>query len=103
MLGSLSCRRRLFRVRIPLRHVLPPWVLRNTDNDLAELHDYMGEMGRKVGMPLDQFVNEALDGFQAGLDQIIVGSIGPSEAFHEIVDKRVEIFEQLAQMMRQKH
>lgn len=64
----------------------------------------MGEqVGRNVGMPLDQFVNEAFEGFQAGRDQIIVGSIGPAEVFHEIVDKRRKVFDQLAQMMRQMH
>jgi hypothetical protein len=68
---------------------------------IAELHDYLGvEVGRNLGMPLDQFVTEAFQGLQSGLDQVIVGTIGPAEPFHDIVNKRRTLFENLAKMMR---
>ncbi|MCJ1376754.1 hypothetical protein MMC20_007999 [Loxospora ochrophaea] len=67
----------------------------------TELHDYMGEeRGRALGMPLDKFCNEAYEGLAAGKDQVIVGSIGPPETFHEIVDQRRGAFGALAHMMR---
>ncbi|KAG2420783.1 hypothetical protein HFD88_000397 [Aspergillus terreus] len=67
----------------------------------TELHDYMGvEVGRNLGMPLDQFVTEAYQGLQSGLDQVIVGTIGPAEPFYDIVNKRRTVFENLAKMMR---
>ncbi len=56
---------------------------------LAELHDYMGgERGRALGMPIDKFTDAAYRGLASGRDQIIIGSIGPEETFHEIIDKR---------------
>ena len=56
---------------------------------IAELHDYMGEeVGRKVGMPLDVFIEEAYNGLAAGSDTIFVGAIGPKDMFNDIVDKR---------------
>ncbi|KAE8361609.1 hypothetical protein BDV27DRAFT_147680 [Aspergillus caelatus] len=50
----------------------------------SELHDYMTpEVGRKVGMPLDQFIDEAFAGFQAGKDQVVVGSVVDEKMFYE--------------------
>ena len=67
----------------------------------AELHDYMDAgTGRQFGMPVRAFVDEAFEGLTAGSDQIIIGSIGPADAFHEIVDKRRAAFENLAKMIR---
>ncbi|KAL8658144.1 MAG: hypothetical protein Q9226_001227 [Calogaya cf. arnoldii] len=67
----------------------------------TELHDYMGqEKGRNLGMPLDQFCDQAYDGLAKGQDQVIVGSIGPKEAFMDIVNKRRAAFESLAKMLR---
>ncbi|KAL5341122.1 hypothetical protein BJX70DRAFT_359642 [Aspergillus crustosus] len=67
----------------------------------TELHDYMGEeAGRKLGMPLNEFIKQAFDGLIAGKDQIIIGSIGPAETFNEIVDKRRTAFTNLAKIMR---
>jgi hypothetical protein len=56
--------------------------------------------GRNFGMPLDQFTEEAYKGLAGGRDQIIVGSIGPADVFHEIVDKRRSAFENLCKRMR---
>ncbi|KAI4112944.1 MAG: hypothetical protein LQ345_005988 [Seirophora villosa] len=67
----------------------------------TELHDYMGqEKGRALGMPLDQFCDQAYDGLAQGLDQVIIGSIGPQENFLDIVNKRRGAFDFLAKMMR---
>ena len=51
-------------------------------------------------MPLGAFTNEAYKGLASGSDQVIVGSIGPSDTFNEIVDKRNTAFQNLAKMMR---
>ncbi|KAL8651543.1 MAG: hypothetical protein Q9210_003194 [Variospora velana] len=67
----------------------------------TELHDYMGqEKGRTLGMPLDQFCDQAYAGLARGLDQVIIGSIGPQENFLDIVNKRRGAFDFLAKMMR---
>lgn len=66
----------------------------------AELHDYMSpKIGRSVGVPLDQFIDETFAGLLSGKDQVVVGSIGPVDLFHQIVNKRRESFEELAALM----
>lgn len=61
----------------------------------------MGEdVGRNMGMPLDQFSAAAYQGLAAGKDQVIVGSIGPESTFNDIVDKRRTAFGTLAEIMR---
>lgn len=68
---------------------------------IAELHDYMGEeVGRKVGMPVDVFIEEAYSGLAAGNDTVFVGAIGPKDMFNDIVDKRRTLFDSLAKMLR---
>lgn len=69
---------------------------------VAELHDaQMGEeAGRKLGMPLDAFTEEVYKALVAGRDQIVIGSVGPAEAFNDIIDKRRNAFTALAKMMR---
>jgi len=57
------------------------------------------EAGRKFGMPLDLFTEEAYKGLVAGHNQIVIGSIGPAQAFNEIIDKRRAEFESLSKMM----
>ena len=52
-----------------------------------------------MGMPLDQFTDQAFTGLFSGKDQIIIGGIGPN--FTEIVDKRRRAFDFLTQMMMQ--
>ena len=58
------------------------------------------EAGRALGMPVDQFTDEAFKGLESGSDQIVIGSIGPAETFNEIIDKRRAAFTSLANMMR---
>ena len=71
------------------------------NNPKAELHDYMGhDSGRKLGMPLGAFTDEAYKGLASGSDQIVVGSIGPADTFNEIVDKRRTAFENMAKLIR---
>ena len=60
------------------------------------------EKGRQLGMPLGAFTDEAYKRLASGEDQIVIGSIGPADAFNEIVDKRRNAFENLAKMMRGK-
>ena len=61
----------------------------------------MGEdKGRSFGMPLNAFTDEAYKGLASRKDQIVIGSLGPAEPFHEIVDKRRIAFEKFAEMMR---
>ncbi|OJJ04189.1 hypothetical protein ASPVEDRAFT_135508 [Aspergillus versicolor CBS 583.65] len=67
----------------------------------TELHDYMGEeAGRGMGMPLDAFTQQAYEGLVEGKDQIVIGSIGSAETFHEIIDKRRAAFADLARVIR---
>jgi hypothetical protein len=58
------------------------------------------EAGRNLGMPLEAFTDQAYQGLTEGRDQIIIGSIGPAEMFHEIIDKRRAAFSNLATFMR---
>lgn len=39
----------------------------------TELHDYMGPKGREIGIPLEDFVAEAMAGLNAGEEEISVG------------------------------
>lgn len=55
------------------------------------------EAGRNLGMPLNEFIDQAYGGLAEGKDQVIVGGIGPD--FNEIVDKRRAAFESLTKMM----
>ena len=58
------------------------------------------DFGRTVGMPLDAFTEEAYNGLVAGNDTTFVGSIGPAETFHEIVEKRVSLFKLLSNILK---
>ena len=59
------------------------------------------EAGRNFGMPLDVFIEQAYQGLAAGRDQIVVvDSIGPTETFNEIIDKRRAAFETFANLTR---
>ncbi|KAI9370224.1 hypothetical protein BJX61DRAFT_101859 [Aspergillus egyptiacus] len=91
---TLCLREQLRHSRTRVIEISPPPVQ-------TELHDYMGEQaGLSLGMPLDAFTQQAYQGLVDGKDQTIVGSIGPAETFHEIVDKRRTAFTNLARMMR---
>ena len=62
----------------------------------AELHDYMEKnSGRQLGIPVQALVDEAFKGLASGSDQVVIGSIGPAEAFNEIIDKRRSAFQNL--------
>jgi hypothetical protein len=58
------------------------------------------EVGRKLGMPLDAFVEEAYNGLVAGEDTVFVGAIGPKEMFNDIVEKRRTIFDSFSKLLR---
>ncbi|KAJ5152741.1 uncharacterized protein N7482_009219 [Penicillium canariense] len=90
---TLCLREHLQHTNVKVIELSPPAVQ-------TELHDYMGERGRALGMPLDQFIDQAHEGLLAGKDQIIIGAIGPAETFNEIVDKRRAAFDGLAKIMR---
>lgn len=66
----------------------------------AELHDYMGEkVGRNLGMPVQDFVDQAYDQLVAGADQVIVGTIGPEDQFLQLAKQRRQTFDGLSDMM----
>ncbi|KAE9368362.1 oxidoreductase [Stipitochalara longipes BDJ] len=71
----------------------------------SELHDYMGDHGRKIGMPLDEFSDKAFELLRSGKDQIIIGTVGPTgqggpaEMFLEVIEKRRSVFEWLSKIM----
>ena len=69
------------------------------------MHDYMGDRGRSLGMPLDEFTDKAYEGMMAGKDHVIIGTVGPAgpggqaEMYLEVVEKRRSVFEWLSKMM----
>ncbi|KAF7161693.1 hypothetical protein CNMCM5623_007180 [Aspergillus felis] len=70
----------------------------------TELHDYMGaEKGRKMGMPLKEFTEEAWDGLANGADEVYVGCIPPEDRFFSIARQRRSACEDLARSMRNMH
>ncbi|KAG4433991.1 hypothetical protein IFR05_010540 [Cadophora sp. M221] len=67
----------------------------------TEIHDYLTpSIGRKLGMPLQAFTEEAYAGLVDGGDQIIIGGPEPRETYLEIVEKRRATMEGLAGVMR---
>ncbi|KAJ5383470.1 Glucose/ribitol dehydrogenase [Penicillium concentricum] len=67
----------------------------------TELHDYMGiEKGRGMGMPVEQYAEDAYQALETGSDEIIGGSVGPTEVFQDLADKRRKIFDEFAPMLR---
>lgn len=50
------------------------------------------EIGRKIGMPLDEFTEEAYCGLVAGNPTTYIGSPGPAETFKEVIEKQMELF-----------
>ncbi len=84
----------------PLSFSLPCCCLVADPVALAELHDYMGvETGRALGMPLDEFTEQAWEQLAAGSDHVIVSTIGPAEPFLEQVKARRDRFEGLSNLM----
>ncbi|KAJ5164555.1 Glucose/ribitol dehydrogenase [Penicillium coprophilum] len=67
----------------------------------TELHDYMGiEKGRAMGMPVEQYAEDAYQALKTGSDEILGGSVAPSEAFRDLADRRRKIFDEFAPMLR---
>ncbi|TVY27324.1 putative oxidoreductase [Lachnellula hyalina] len=67
----------------------------------TELHDYVGDRGRTMGMPLEEFTQIAYDGLVSGSDQIIVDNPNMSmETFNGIVDNRRGAFAALCKLIR---
>lgn len=60
------------------------------------------EAGRKLGMPLETFTELAFTELATGNDQVVIGSIGPSETFNEIIDKRRTACSELARLMQER-
>ncbi|KAI9713950.1 MAG: hypothetical protein M1820_000680 [Bogoriella megaspora] len=72
----------------------------------TELHDYLGEeRGRAMGMPVDQFTDEAYIALAAGREHIIVGTLAGTskEAFDEISAQRDRVFDRVTKILRSVH
>jgi short-subunit dehydrogenase len=73
----------------------------------TELHDSeMGqESGRKFGMPMEDFVNQAYAGLAGGRADIFPGCVGGStkEQFIEIAEKRDGAFARMSKLLRSIH
>ena len=65
----------------------------------------MGDHGRKIGMPLNEFADQAYELLCSGKDQIVIGTVGPqnsgrpAEMFLEVVEKRRFVFEWLSKIL----
>ncbi|KAJ4290215.1 hypothetical protein N0V90_010430 [Kalmusia sp. IMI 367209] len=93
----LCVREQLRNTSVNVIHISPPLVQ-------TELHDFeMGaEVGRSMGMPAAQFVEETWTELKEGKKDVYVGSIGGSskEQFMEIADRRAAAFERLCVLLR---
>lgn len=67
----------------------------------TELHDYMGDHGRSLGMPVDQFIEEAYQGMAQNQEQIVVGVPGTAteEQYKQLLDTRQTIFDSLSNIL----
>lgn len=65
---------------------------------LGELHDYMGDHGRKLGMPVDEFVDLAYGQLESGSEHVNVGQpLGATaESYGEFVAARQKMFDLIA-------
>jgi len=64
---TLSLRHQLRATAVRVIELSPPAVS-------TELHDYMGPKGREIGIPLEEFVREAMGALNAGLEEIHVAN-----------------------------
>jgi uncharacterized oxidoreductase len=64
---TLSLRHQLKSTSVRVIELSPPAVS-------TELHDYMGPKGREIGIPLEEFVREAMDGLNSGSEEIHVAN-----------------------------
>jgi hypothetical protein len=61
------------------------------------------EEGRKLGMPVGAFTEQAFEGLMSGSDEIIIGGPAPREVFNEVVAKRRMLFNNLTKLLRSTH
>ncbi|KAL6829065.1 NAD(P)-binding protein [Trichoderma sp. SZMC 28015] len=81
--------------KVKFIEILPPAVQ-------TELHDYMGiERGRALGMPLDQFTEQAYAQLATDKEIIIIGNLHGStvEETHEFLEKRDGMFNAISNAM----
>lgn len=66
---------------------------------IGELHDYMGQGGRKLGMPVDEFVDLAYGQLEKGEEHVNVGQpLGATaESYAEFVGARQKMFDGIAE------
>jgi short-subunit dehydrogenase involved in D-alanine esterification of teichoic acids len=64
---TLSLRHQLRATSVRVVELSPPAVS-------TELHDYMGSTGRDIGIPLEEFVREAMEGLNSGSEEIHVAN-----------------------------
>jgi uncharacterized oxidoreductase len=64
---TLSLRHQLRATSVRVIELSPPAVS-------TELHDYMGPKGRDIGIPLEEFVREAMEGLNSGSEEVHVGN-----------------------------
>ncbi|PKS08178.1 hypothetical protein jhhlp_005454 [Lomentospora prolificans] len=70
----------------------------------TEIHDYMGEdVGRALGMPIGEFIEQAWSQLAEGSEHVMVGGIPAEEPFKELANKRREAFELLSGVMLAKY
>ncbi|KAF2112879.1 oxidoreductase [Lophiotrema nucula] len=96
---TMCLRQQLSVTNTKVIYVSPPLVQ-------SELHDVqMGEKGRKMGMPADEFAEATYSELTKGTENVIIGTIGGSsvEQFVEIVDKREEAFQRLVELLKTLH
>lgn len=97
----LCLRNQIRDTPVKIIELLPPVVQ-------TELHDYIGpERGRKLGMPADEFADQAYKGLASGSDQVLVGGLGlPGQGnkidplYKDFIGKRRTAFEGFADIMR---
>jgi short-subunit dehydrogenase len=64
---TLSLRHHIRATSVRVIELLPPAVS-------TELHDYMGPKGREIGIPLEEFVREAMEALNSGSEEIHVAN-----------------------------
>jgi short-subunit dehydrogenase involved in D-alanine esterification of teichoic acids len=93
----LCLREQLRGTRLKVIELSPPLVQ-------TELHDAeMGaDVGRKMGMPVENFADLAYQGLAAGKDQVVIGTLfgQPEGTLESLISKRRTAFDALAEMMR---
>lgn len=57
------------------------------------------DVGRHLGMPLEEFTAKAWSGMVKGDDEVFVGSIGPEDRFFSIARQRRAACDDLAQAL----